>query len=149
VISLQSLARRIRLDFTDVFSEGFAFDTLKGSALINQGIFKSDNVVMKGPGADVRIRGEVNLASESQQLQVHVEPHLSEGVALAAGAALINPVIGVAALAAQKVLQDPVSKIFAVDYSITGALTDPVVTKLGGAGNASAPSSTQMRNVHP
>jgi uncharacterized protein YhdP len=133
VISLQSLARRIRLDFTDVFSEGFSFDTLKGSALVNQGIFKSDNVVMKGPGADVRIQGEVNLASETQQLQVHVEPHLSEGVALATGAALINPIFGVAALAAQKVLQDPVSKIFAVDYHISGTLTDPVVTKLGGS----------------
>ena len=130
VLSLQSLPRRIHLDFTDVFSDGFAFDVLRGDATVNHGIFKSDNLVMRGPGADVGIKGEVNLVTETQQLMVHVEPHLSEGVALATGAALINPVVGVAALAAQKVLRDPVSKIFSVDYSVSGKITEPVVTRL-------------------
>ncbi|WP_166642122.1 YhdP family protein [Paludibacterium purpuratum] len=130
VLSLQSLPRRIHLDFTDVFSEGFAFDSLRGDATISRGIFKSDNLVMKGPGADVNIKGVVNLATETQQLQVHVEPHLSEGVALATGAALINPVVGVAALAAQKVLRDPVSKIFSVDYSVSGTFAEPVVARI-------------------
>lgn len=130
VISLQSLPRRIQLDFTDVFSEGFSFDTLNGDASINQGIFRSDNIRMKGPAADVQINGEVSLPEESQKLMVHVEPHMSESVALATGAALINPVVGVAALAAQKILQDPVSKIFSVDYRITGSLNNPVVTKV-------------------
>jgi uncharacterized protein YhdP len=141
VISLQSLTRRIKLDFTDVFSEGFSFDSLKGSSLIKQGIFTSDNMVMKGPAADVRIQGEVNLAAETQKIMLHVEPHLSEGFALAAGAAMINPVIGVAALAAQKVLQDPVSKIFAVDYRVTGTLSDPVVTKV------KTPTSNPLRKI--
>jgi uncharacterized protein (TIGR02099 family) len=130
VISLQSLARRVKLDFTDVFSDGFAFDTLNADAKVNRGLFVSDNIEMKGPAADVSIKGQVNLATETQQLRVHVEPHLAEGISLAAGAALINPVIGVAALAAQKVLQDPLGKIFSVNYRVTGPLTDPVVTKL-------------------
>ena len=143
VLSLQSLSRRIHLDFTDVFSDGFAFDTLKGSASINQGIFKSDNVLMKGPAAEVHIQGLVNLAAETQQLQVHVEPHLAESVALVTGAALINPVIGVAALAAQKVLQDPVGRIFSVDYLVSGTLSDPIVTKV------SPLKSQPMRKVRP
>jgi uncharacterized protein YhdP len=139
VLSLQSLPRRIHLDFTDVFSEGFAFDRLKGDASVNRGIFKSDNLVMKGPGADVNIKGEVNLVTETQQLRVHVEPHLSEGLALATGAAVLNPIVGVAALAAQKVLRDPVSKIFAVDYNVSGKITEPVVTRL----NPGAPGGSQ------
>lgn len=130
VLSLQSLPRRIHLDFTDVFSEGFSFDSLKGDANIVQGMFRTDNVAMKGPGADVSIKGDINLAAETQQLAVHVEPHLSEGVALATGAALINPVVGVAALAAQKVLQDPVSKIFSVDYKVSGTFAEPQVTRV-------------------
>jgi uncharacterized protein YhdP len=132
VLSLQSLPRRIRLDFTDVFSEGFAFDELKGSASVTSGLFESDNLTMKGPAADVAIKGNVNLGANTQQLNVHVEPHMAESVALATGAALINPVIGVAALAAQKVLQDPFSKIFSVDYLLTGSISDPVVKKVGG-----------------
>jgi uncharacterized protein (TIGR02099 family) len=130
VLSLQSLPRRIHLDFTDVFSEGFTFDSLKGDANITQGVFHTGNVEMKGPGADVSIRGDINLAAETQQLAVHVEPHLSESVALATGAALINPVVGVAALAAQKVLRDPVSKIFSVDYNVSGTFAEPQVTRV-------------------
>ncbi len=129
VISLQSLTRRIRLDFTDVFSDGFAFDSLKGEASVSNGVFRSDSTQMKGPAADVSIKGQVNLVTETQTLSLHVEPHLAEGVALATGAALINPVVGVAALAAQKVLKDPVGKIFSVDYDVTGSLREPVVSK--------------------
>jgi uncharacterized protein (TIGR02099 family) len=143
VISLQSLSRRIRFDFTDVFSEGFSFDTLKGNAVIKQGIFKSDDVMMKGPGADVQLKGELNLASETEDLLIHVEPHLAEGVAIATGAALVNPVFGVAALAAQKVFQDPMSKLFAVDYHITGTLNNPVVTKL------KSPIQSQLQRLKP
>ncbi|MDN0076577.1 YhdP family protein [Crenobacter sp. SG2303] len=142
VISLQSLPRRIKLDFTDVFSSGFAFDSIVGSAQVSHGVFRSDNLAMKGPGADVKIAGEVDLVAEQQKLKVRVTPHLSEGVAIAAGVALLNPVIGVAALAAQKVLQDPVSKIFSLDYAINGSLTDPKVTKLGGTGSIPSKGAT-------
>jgi uncharacterized protein YhdP len=131
VISLQSLPRRIRLDFTDMFSDGFAFDALTGRAVISNGVFASDNVAMSGPAAAVGIKGRVDLNSETQDIRVRVEPRLSESVALATGAALLNPLAGVAALAAQKLLQDPVGKIFSVDYEVKGSLTDPVVNKVG------------------
>lgn len=131
IISLQSLARRIRLDFTDVFSEGFSFDTLYGStAITTGGLFKSTGFHIKGPGADVTIQGQVDLSKDQQLLNVHVEPHLSEGVALATGAALINPIAGVAAFAAQKIFKDPVSKIFSVNYRVTGSLQEPTIQKL-------------------
>jgi uncharacterized protein YhdP len=56
VLSLQSLTRRVKLDFTDVFSDGFAFDSITGDARISKGVFVSDNVHMKGPAADVYLR---------------------------------------------------------------------------------------------
>ena len=130
ILSLQSLSRRIKLDFTDVFSDGFAFDAINGDAKVSRGVFVSDNVHMKGPAADVFIKGEVNLASEMQDVHIRVQPHLAESVALAAGAALLNPVVGVAALAAQKVLQDPVGKILSVDYVISGSFANPKVEKV-------------------
>ncbi|WP_142263505.1 AsmA-like C-terminal region-containing protein, partial [Mammaliicoccus sciuri] len=46
-----SLSRRVKLDFTDVFSDGFAFDTISGNATVSKGVFVSDNVHMKGPAA--------------------------------------------------------------------------------------------------
>ena len=38
ILSLQSLPRRITLDFRDVFSDGFAFDSIQGSVKIDRGI---------------------------------------------------------------------------------------------------------------
>ncbi|WP_374420628.1 YhdP family protein [Chromobacterium sp.] len=128
-LSLQSLPRRIRLDFTDVFSDGFAFDTLKGEAQARNGLFTSPKVEMKGPGAEVTISGVLDLGKESQALKVHVLPRLAESVALAAGAALLNPVVGIATLAAQKVLRDPVGRILSVDYEVSGSLRDPKVVR--------------------
>ena len=129
-LSLQSLPRRIRLDFTDVFSDGFAFDRLSGEATVRNGLFASPKVEMKGPGADVMISGELNLGSETQALKVHVVPRLTESVALAASAAWLNPVIGLATLAAQKVLRNPVGRILSVDYEVSGSLSDPKVARM-------------------
>jgi uncharacterized protein YhdP len=58
-----------------------------------------------------------------------VQPTLSESVAI--GAAIANPVAGVATYLAQKVLRDPVEKIFAFEYAVTGTWADPKVVKLG------------------
>lgn len=53
-------------------------------------------------------------------------PSLSEGVAIAAGAATLNPLVRAAALAAQKLLQDPLGKLFASEYRITGVASPKI-----------------------
>ena len=52
VLSLQALPRRLLLDFRDVFSAGFTFDTIRGDVLIQQGIASTRNLQMKGVGID-------------------------------------------------------------------------------------------------
>jgi formate dehydrogenase major subunit len=104
-------------------------DLLKGEAQARNGLFTSPKVEMKGPGAEVTISGVLDLGKESQALKVHVVPRLAESVALAAGAALLNPVVGIATLAAQKVLRDPVGRILSVDYEVSGSLRDPKVVR--------------------
>ena len=72
--------------------------------------------------------GTVGLADESQDLRVRVLPQLSTGVAIAG--AVVNPVVGLAALIAQRVLGDPVEQIAAVDYKVTGTWGEPHVERL-------------------
>ena len=144
VLSLQSLPRRITLDFTDVFSEGFAFDDITGDVRIQSGVLKTANLRLSGPAAKVEISGEVDLAAETQQLAVRVLPALSASIST--GAALLflaNPIIGAAigagALLAQKVLRDPFEQMFSYEYLVTGSWADPVVTRPGAAKAAAAP----------
>ena len=130
ILSLQSLSRRIRLDFTDVFSSGFAFDEITGDAAVKQGVFRTDNLLMNGPSAKVVLRGEADLVKGSQDVRARITPHLSESVSLIAGASLLNPLLGAAAFVTQKILQDPINQVFSFDYHIRGSLTDPEVSKV-------------------
>jgi uncharacterized protein (TIGR02099 family) len=128
IMSLQALPRRISLDFRDVFSEGFAFDKIAGDMKLNRGMMATENLQIQGPSAKILMKGETNLAEETQNLRVYVQPTLSETVAV--GAAVVNPVIGLATLVAQKVLRDPIEKMFSYEYAVTGSWVDPKVEKI-------------------
>lgn len=125
VVSLQALPRRVALDFRDVFSEGFAFDRISGTAVITRGVARTRDFSMAGTAARVEMKGEVNLAGETQRLEVKVVPSMSESVAL--GAAIVNPAVGIATLLAQKALKDPIGAMVAFEYEISGTWDDPVV----------------------
>ncbi|MCK7492694.1 MAG: hypothetical protein MZW92_14990 [Comamonadaceae bacterium] len=96
VLSLQALPRRISLDFRDVFSEGFAFDSITGSIGLRRGVMETQNLAIQGPSAKVLMTGDVSLVSETQNLKVRVQPTLSETVAI--GAAVVNPLAGAGSL---------------------------------------------------
>ncbi|MGB2833420.1 MAG: YhdP family protein [Methylotenera sp.] len=123
LLSLQSLPRRLTLDFRDLFSNGFAFDKISGTAKLSQGIMRSDNFTMSGPAADVAIKGETNLQNETQHLHVKVLPHVSDSLSLAALAG--GPLAGAVAFLAQKILKDPLNKIASSEYEIIGTWDNP------------------------
>ncbi len=148
VLSLQALPRRITLDFRDVFSEGFAFDSISGSMNLRRGIMDTQDLSIQGPAAKVRMVGEVNLTQETQDMRVRVQPTLSESVAI--GAAIANPVAGVAAFVAQKMFKDPIEQMFAFEYAVTGGWADPKVERIErslpqvGGSEASPPRAGQF-----
>ena len=90
VLSLQSLPRRLALDFRDVFQSGFAFDRIDGDAKITNGVAQTRNLRMRGVQALVLMEGQADLAQETQNLRVFVVPELNAGAASLAYAA-INP----------------------------------------------------------
>ncbi|MEP7063107.1 MAG: YhdP family protein [Betaproteobacteria bacterium] len=147
VLSLQALPRRISLDFRDVFSEGFAFDEARGDVDIVNGVLRTDAFRINGPAARVEIRGEADLAHETQQLDVRVQPSLATTFSAGtAGAAMLllaaNPVVaavvGAGTFLAQKVMQDPIEHLFSYEYRVTGPWTEPVVTRVGRDANRAA-----------
>lgn len=128
ILSLQSLPRRITLDFRDIFSEGFAFDSIEGNARVVHGVMSTKDLQIQGPSAKILMKGEVSIPAETQNLRVRVEPALGETVAV--GAMIAHPAVGAAAWVAQKLLKDPLGQIFAFEYAITGSWADPKVEKL-------------------
>ncbi|MRR49611.1 MAG: TIGR02099 family protein [Rhodocyclaceae bacterium] len=128
ILSLQSLPRRITLDFRDIFSDGFAFDSIEGEFKVAQGVMETQDLRIAGPAAKVFMDGNINLAQETQNLKVRVQPAIGEMVGT--GTLLINPGAGLLIWLADKILKDPLGKIFAFQYSVTGSWADPKVEKL-------------------
>ncbi len=128
ILSLQSLPRRITLDFRDVFSEGFAFDAIGGQFAVARGVMSTGDLQIRGPSAKVLMSGNVNLGAETQDLKVRVQPAVGESIAV--GTMIANPVAGAVVWAAQKLFKDPLDQAFAFEYGVTGSWADPKVEKL-------------------
>lgn len=127
VLSLQSLPRRLALDFRDVFSEGFSFDFLRGDVQIEQGIAVTNNLQMKGVSAAVLMEGKADIAKETQDLKVVVVPEINAGTAsLVAG--VINPVIGLTTFLTQMILRQPLISAATREFHIDGTWSDPKIT---------------------
>jgi uncharacterized protein YhdP len=129
VLSLQALPRRLVLDFRDVFSDGFSFDSVRGDVQIEQGMAMTHNLQMKGVNAAVLMEGRADIAKETQDLKVVVVPEISAGTAsLIAG--WLNPVVGLGTFLAQWILSRPLIASNTQEFQITGNWSDPKITKL-------------------
>jgi uncharacterized protein (TIGR02099 family) len=126
VLSLQSLPRRLTLDFSDVFSQGFAFDFVRGDARINQGVATTNNLQMKGPTAAVLMEGTADIGKETQDIRALVIPELNAGTASLI-ATVINPAVGLGTFLAQAFLRQPLIKASTQAFHIHGNWSDPQV----------------------
>ncbi len=129
VLSLQSLPRRLTLDFRDVFSEGFAFDFFRGDIAIEQGIARTSNLQMKGVNAAVLMDGQTDIAKETQAIKVVVVPEINAGSASLIASA-VNPLVGLSTFLAQVLLRGPLIQAATQELFIDGTWVDPRVTKV-------------------
>jgi uncharacterized protein YhdP len=142
VLSLQSLPRRLTLDFRDVFSEGFAFDSLRGDVAIDKGVASTHNLQMRGVNAAVMMEGQADIAHETQHLTVVVIPEINAGTASLLVAA-VNPVIGLGSFVAQYILRQPFMSAATKEFLIDGTWADPRVVEVSvkpGSGSNETPA---------
>ena len=130
VLSLQALPRRLMLDFRDVFSEGFAFDSVQGRVNIAKGMAQTQNLQIRGVNAVVQLDGTADIARETQQLRVVILPEVDAGTASLLAGIAVNPVVGLTTFLAQLFLQNPLSRASTQEFLIDGSWTDPRVTRV-------------------
>jgi uncharacterized protein (TIGR02099 family) len=143
--SLSKLPRRLLLDFSDLYEEGFSFDKIKGSFTLDSGNAYTNDLYVDGPAAKIEIAGRIGLADQDYDELVTVTPYMKTGLSLA-GALAAGPAVGAAVIVAETLLEGklgPFSKIGQKQYSITGPWTDPVIKKLGAAVEETAPQGNK------
>ena len=145
VLSLQSITRRMTLDFRDVFSQGFAFDYIRGDISVEQGLARTNNLQMKGLNAAVLMEGKASLVDETQDLKVVVVPEINAMTASLAATA-INPVVGLGSFLAQMFLRGPLMEAATRTFHVRGTWADPVVEP---ASKKALPSPSPQQGVVP
>jgi uncharacterized protein (TIGR02099 family) len=149
VMSLQSLPRRLTLDFRDLFTDGFVFDSIASTAVISRGVLKTDTFKMRGVNAVVLIDGTVDLNDETQNLNVVVIPEINAGGASVIYGLAVNPVIGLGSFLAQLFLRNPLSQALSQEYIITGPWKDPVVKKSSSKRKVDIPPADAEKASRP
>jgi len=129
ILSLQSLPRRLLLDFRDVFSDGFEFNHVRGDVAIEQGIARSSNLQMAGAVATVLMDGSTDIARETQNIKVLVIPQLDTSAATLL-TALANPVAGLYTLVASTLLRQPLQDANTQELLVEGSWQAPRVSKI-------------------
>ncbi|MFT5351867.1 MAG: hypothetical protein ACI9MF_002692, partial [Gammaproteobacteria bacterium] len=134
LFSLQTLARRLTLDFSDIFGKGLAFDRIEGSFNIDNGNAYTNDLYMRGPAANVAISGRTGLSEQDYDQIVTVTPQFSNNLPVAG--VLLGPVgIGLGAvfyLAGQMFdsVHDSIDQLLRYQYTITGSWYQPVIEKI-------------------
>jgi uncharacterized protein (TIGR02099 family) len=142
VLSLQSLPRRLTLDFRDVFSQGFAFDFVRGDVSIAQGRASTNNLQMSGVNAAVLMEGSADISHETQEVKVVVIPEINAGTASLIATA-INPALGVGTFLAQLFLRRPLMEAATQEFHIDGTWADPKITKIDRKARAAAAKAAE------
>jgi len=132
LLSLNALPRRLTLDFRDVTEKGFAFDTIRGDFEFRDGNAHTNNLVLKGPAAEIGVVGRTGLLAHDYDQTAKVTGHVGGPIA-AAGVLAAGPAVGAALLLFSTVFKEPLGGITGGYYRITGSWDKPVVERIGAA----------------
>lgn len=128
ILSLESLVRKLRLDFRDVFAKGFFYNRMDGSFEVTDGLVKTDDAVIDGAAAKVRLNGYTDLSESSLNYAVSVQPNITSSLPVLL-AWMVNPATAVAALALDEVFTSA-NVISSLEYSLTGTISQPVIMEM-------------------
>jgi uncharacterized protein (TIGR02099 family) len=101
LIAMEQWVKRLSLDFSDIYSQGLAFDEIKGNFTIKDGLAFTDDLIVNAVAANFYMAGYVNLANKTIDQRVAVVPKSSDAVPIAG-----TIVGGIAAMITQVVTDD-------------------------------------------
>lgn len=128
LLNSDTLWRRLKLDFSDLYERGVAFDAISGKAQIIDGLLTMNpELQVVGPSGAFKLSGTTDMASEELDMRLVVVLPLTQNLPLAALLMGAGAPIGGALFVLDKILGDPLSKLTSATYSVTGTWDEPEV----------------------
>lgn len=129
LFSLETLQRRLMLDFSDLTEPGFSFDELKGILVFKQGNVFTEDAFIDGPVAKVKINGRIGLVDKDYNLRLTINPNVTSSLPVVA-TLTAGPIVGAATWLADKIFSSQVKQMTAIHYNVTGTWDNPNLKNL-------------------
>ena len=128
LLNFNSIGRRLRLDFSDLFGKGLSYDRVKGVLNSSSGVYRTSKpILMTGPSTNLELNGTLNMLTDQVNAKLLVTLPVTNNLPIAA--LLVGaPAVGGALFLINKLIGDQVSRFASVQYSIQGPWTDPKIT---------------------
>lgn len=130
LFSLDSLLRKLSLDFSDVFGKGLYFNSFTGTLTIDNGVVKTTDSEMDAVAGNMRVRGYTDLTTESLNYDIRFVPQLASSVPTVVLLSTGGWTLGLGAFALTKVLEPVIEVISEIRFRLTGTMSEPKLEEL-------------------
>jgi uncharacterized protein (TIGR02099 family) len=130
LFSLDSLLRKLSLDFSDVFGKGLYFNTFNGNLMIDNGVVKTTDTEMDAIAGNMRVRGYTDLTTQSLNYDIRFVPQLASSVPTVVLLSTSAWTLGLGAFALTKVLEPVIEVISEIRFRVTGTMDNPQLEEL-------------------
>jgi uncharacterized protein YhdP len=125
ILNFDTLARRLRFDFSDLYKSGLAYDTVKGKVRFNQGVLVFEEpLVVRTPSSGMQMAGSIDLRNETINTRLvatlPVAGNMTFYAALATG---LPAAAGIYIVS--KLFKKQVDQATSVSYTIKGSWDEP------------------------
>lgn len=129
VFNISTWQRRLKLDFSDLYKKGVAFDSITGDLALDNGRLATENLVVKSPSALFELSGSTDLKSEAiaGRLRVTLPVNSNLYVGCLAGLPACAGIV-----VAEQLWGDRLEKMTTLAYDVKGVWDDPKIEQIEG-----------------
>ena len=133
ILNLNTVIKRLKLDFSDLLESGVAFDTVTANYKLQNGLASSiEPLKLQGSSASVEMSGSINFTDQTLQQKMLVAIPLTSNAPIAA-LLLATPQVAGIAFIIDKLLGKKLAKLTALRYQVSGSWLDPNISPINGA----------------
>ena len=129
LLSITALPRRLGLDFRDLTNKGLAFDTIHADFTVQEGNARTQNLILRGPTAEIGIAGRIGLGARDYDQTAAVASNVGSALPVAA-VAVGAPVVGAAIALFSQIFKEPLKGVSRAYYHIGGSWDEPKVERI-------------------
>ncbi len=128
IFDFASLARRFRLDFSDILSKGFEFNDISGVTAFKGGVIDvKEPIIIDGSTGRLKVGGSVDLNTGALDNDMIVTLPVEKSLPwyAAYSAIVTNPLAGAWVMIAKKVFKKQIDQMSSAKYKVSGTIEQP------------------------